>query len=177
MGGRKFVSIVLLALLVPAFGLPAAGSDGIAVGTGFWLRFHHGPSTFQLAPGASLAASGELFPSFRLGGKLISGAFFGNATGLEVSFSWAPRIGAWMPGAGIAAQGVLGSTVFYYHGGTEYLDVVFPELTAGVLFQPIRFSFGGFGISALEVVAGTDLLRFGRILVVDLQLFSVFVNL
>jgi hypothetical protein len=178
MNSKQYASgVMLLLLLVPVFSLSAADSAGFAVGTGMWLRFHHGPSTFQLAPGASVTVSREVLPDFRLGGKLISGALFGTATGLEVSFCYAPRVGLWMPGIGIALQGVLGSSVFYYHSGTEYLDVAFPEWSAGVRIQPLRFWLGSFGISTLEFVVGTDLVQFGKILLLDLELFRVFINL
>lgn len=108
----------MLFVLVPS-GILAA--EAVNVGTGMWARFSHGPSTFELAPGASLTADLEVLPDLRLGAKVLSGALLGYATGVEVSLEYSPSIGPWMPGVGIAAQGMFVSTVFYYHGVEDLL--------------------------------------------------------
>ncbi len=161
-------------LLLP---IPSLAAQGLNLGTGMWARFSHGPSTFQLTPGASLTADMEILPDLRLGAKVLSGALLGYATGLEVSAAYSPSIGPWMPGIGIAAQGMFVSTVFYYSDGGAYVDVGSPEWSAGIALQPLRFVFKSFGISALEIVAGTDLALFGKILIVDVELFRVFIPL
>jgi hypothetical protein len=174
MRSRRCVAIIMLSLmLVPIVSGAELEVNGLAVGTGMWLRFHHGPSTFALTPGASLDASFEIIPDLRLGGKFVSGAFFGYATGVEISVLYSPVLGSWMPGIGVAAQGVFGSTVFYYHGGTDYVEALFPEWSAGVALRPLQFSFGSFGISTLEIVIGTDLRQFAKILLIDVDLFRV----
>jgi hypothetical protein len=138
-----------------------------------WLRFHHGPSTFALAPGISVDALVEVIPNFGVEAKFTTGALFGAATGVSVSALYTPTVRAWKPAAGLSVQGVTGSTVFYYHAGTEYLDVLFPQWSAGVVLKPLRFSFGSFGISAFEVMMGTDLRAFGQVVLVDVDLFRV----
>ena len=172
MSCRKSLLIISLLLGFVSFNV-AADTGEVATGTGMWLRFHHGPSTFALKPGASLDLSFEPLPDFRIGGKLVSGAFFGYSTGAEVSATYSPEIGPWVPEVGAAAQAVVGSTIFYYHGGTDYVEVLSPEWSAGIVLRPLRFSFGEFGISTLDLVIGTDLSRFGKVLLVDVDLFRV----
>lgn len=171
---RRMHVFLLVLLLISLFPLTVAAEiPPIAVGTGMWLRFHHGPSTFALAPGASLGGLVEVVPNFSLEAKLSSGALFGIATGLSVSALFTPTVRAWRPAAGLSFQAMMGSNVFYYHAGTEYVDVLFPEWSAGVVIKPLRFSLGSFGISAFEMMMGTDLRAFGQVIVFDLDLFRV----
>ncbi len=53
------------------------------------------------------------------------------------------------------------------------MDALFPEWSVGLALRPLRFSFGSFGISALGIVIGTDVLQFAKILLVDVDLFRV----
>jgi len=110
--------------------------------------------TRALTPGAAVAASYEVLPDSDLEGKVCSGAFFGYATGVSVSFLYSPDVGPWRPSAGLDLLAMFGSRAWFLRAGPEYPDDLFPERGIGVVLQPLKFSFGRFAISVVKGAMG-----------------------
>ena len=132
--------------------------------------------SLQACPGPAVGIDYQVADNWEVRFQTQVGAFFGYDFLFKFDAAYILTFGQIEMGAGIGSALVFGSAILHTTD-TNYSFPGFPQLGLGVRLMPLRIDFGTLRISFLDTFIGTDMLKFGSVLMVDTDIFSVSVPL
>jgi hypothetical protein len=168
--GRRNAFFAVLGMFLSATVRLSAQSFSAGVDTGVHLQ--SSSNTLRLVPGLGLTLGMTLEP-LEVDARVFIGSFFGTSVFTAIDCFVLVPIGNWRPRIGLSLNLDWGDYYFFTQSADDLVRPTLPEAGIGITMKLCVLSFGRFRITAGRLFCGTSFEYFGRVLVVDLELFGL----